>query len=83
MSFLIEFVNFLIESFVDIGNIIFGLLPDSPFKNIDKALDKTFLGYINWVLPIGEIIEILTIWAAAVAIYYTVSNILRVIKSIE
>lgn len=83
MGILIDFANFLIKSFVSISNIIFSLLPDSPFKRLNEALDQTFLGYINWVLPISEMIEILVLWAAAVAIYYTVSNILRLIKSIE
>lgn len=83
MSFLIDFANFLIEQFVNISNIIFGILPDSPFKNLNNTLDKTFLGYINWILPISEMLEILVLWAAAIAIYYTVSNILRLIKSIE
>lgn len=83
MGFLIDFVNLLIEKFVSVSNIIFGILPDSPFKNLSNQLDKTFLGYINWVLPVAEMIEILALWAAAVAIYYTVSNILRLVKSIE
>lgn len=83
MGILIDFVNLLIEKFVSISNIIFGILPDSPFKSLNAALDKTFLGYINWILPISEMIELLVLWAAAIAIYYTVSNILRIIKSIE
>lgn len=83
MSFLIDFVNFLIKSLVNIANVIFSILPDSPFKSLNSALDQTFLGYINWILPITEMIEILLLWTASIAIYYTVSNILRVIKSIE
>lgn len=83
MGILIDFVNLLIEKFVSISNIIFGILPDSPFKNLNASLDQTFLGYINWILPISEMIELLVLWAAAIAIYYTVSNILRIIKSIE
>lgn len=83
MSILIDFVNFLIKSLVNIANVLFSILPDSPFKNLNSNLDSTFLGYINWVLPISEIIEISVLWVASIAIYYTVSNILRVIKSIE
>lgn len=83
MGILIDFVNLLIKQFVNVSNLIFGILPDSPFKSLNNSLDKTFLGYINWILPISEMLEILVLWAAAIAIYYTVSNILRLIKSIE
>lgn len=83
MSILIDFGNFLIKSFVNIANLLFSILPNSPFKNLNSSLDSTFLGYINWILPISEIIEISILWVGCIAIYYTVSNILRIIKSIE
>lgn len=51
--------------------IVISLLPTSPFTGFAYLVQQLpFLGYLNWFIPIPEIIVILEAWLAIVAIYY-------------
>lgn len=63
--------------------LIFFLLPDSPFKNIDNSPIVEFLGYLNYLIPIPEILGILTLWCSAIGVFYIVQIALRWIKAID
>lgn len=73
----IEFLGFTLSG-------LFSLLPKSPFSNIaDSIRDVPFLGYLNFIIPIGEIIAILSLWLVAIALWYMYQIVLRWIKAIE
>lgn len=60
-------------------------LPVSPFKRFLANWDgfnviRRFLSYVNWFVPISTLLDILTIWLAAIAVFYAVMAILRWIK---
>lgn len=51
--------------------VVISLLPSSPFTGFNYLVQQLpFLGYLNWFIPIPEIIVILEAWLAIVAIYY-------------
>lgn len=83
MTFVVKFINFVCNLFVDFINSIINLLPDSPFSDIKIFIDSTYLGYLNWIFPISEIItlvgSIITIYLSYVAI----SFLLRFLKVIR
>jgi len=73
-------INTLIQTLAWIANAALQLLPDTPF-NIDiTGIGSTALGVLNWVMPVGVIIGILAAWVAAIAIWYLVRILLRIVK---
>ena len=61
-----------------VAGILFALLPVSPFQSLVAEIGEIpYLGYISWVLPVGKMLKVLTIWATAVGAFYGISWILR------
>lgn len=83
LGILITAFNGFIKLLAKALNIIFFMLPDSPFKNIDNSPIVEFLGYLNYLIPIPEILGVLTLWCTAIGIYYLVQIALRWIKVID
>lgn len=55
-----------------------GMLPLSPFTEVIESLEQLpFLGYLNWFIPVGTILNIFSLWLAAYGTYLTISIILR------
>lgn len=44
-----------------------GLLPDSPFADAFQVTQQMSLGigWLNWLMPIGEMLVIMSLWIAA------------------
>lgn len=60
------------------------LLPDSPFQTITLSqTSSNVLGYINYFVPVGQIVAFLSLFTAATAIWYGVRWILRFSKFVE
>jgi len=60
------------------------LLPDSPFVAITKDADiQQVLGWLNWFIPVSQMVAILEVWLVAVALFYVYQMILRFAKVIE
>lgn len=76
-------INFLISCIGKILNVIFSILPPSPFNIIDNSPIAEYLGYINYFVPFDEAINILQVWIVAVGIYYIYQVALRWIKAIN
>lgn len=67
-----------------IGEVIFSLLPDSPFTSfLDAMQTQDWLRWLNWLIPIGTFISIGTAWLTCVSVYYLYSMILRYIRAVE
>lgn len=59
------------------------ILPDSPFQKFLAAIGEIpGLGYLNYFVPVSEMVVILESWVAAIAIFYIYQLILRWIKLI-
>lgn len=63
------------------------LLPESPFANLSlsKFPDAfgNVMGWINYFVPIGQMLLIMTTYLTAVMIWYTVRWILRLTQYID
>ena len=77
LGMVITCINGIISLVGKALGLIFILLPDSPFSVIDNSPIIEFIGYINYLIPVAEIIGIMTLWCSAVALYYIVSIALR------
>lgn len=64
--------------------VVLVLLPVSPFtafiQDTSSISDVVNLGYINWIIPVKQIIAVGEAWLAAIAIYYMYEYIMRFIK---
>ena len=62
---------------------ILAMLPNSPFKDVIEDLEAvSWLGYVNWFIPIGTLLKIGTAWTAAIAVFYAYQLILRWAKAV-
>lgn len=76
-----DFMKEILDKFL---NILTALLPVSPFAGIIDNLEALpYLGYINWFIPVGEMVSIAVTWVTAIGIYYLYSVIARWVKLIS
>jgi hypothetical protein len=61
---------------------VVNLLPNSPFQSIDNSAVNTFMGGLNWILPLDKIVAELQAWLACVLIFYAYQIILRWVRAI-
>ena len=48
-------------------SVVLALLPSSPFVGFVNLMNRVpFLQYVNWFIPIGEIIAVAELWLVAV-----------------
>lgn len=57
--------------------IILAILPASPFLQFIVGVESNALPYLNWFIPIGRCLTVMTVWWTAVITYYAISWILR------
>ena len=79
MQWLIDAVNWLFQEIGDVGETVTGWLPPSPLQwtlNIDNEV----LAWVNWLIPVGEMVVIAQGWLAAIGIWYVVRVVLHWLK---
>lgn len=83
-SFFINLINSLIRGLGSVLNLMFSLLPNSPFNYVvNSSVISPYLGYINYFVPVAEILAILEAWCVAIGTYYIIQIVLRWVKAIE
>ena len=61
-----------------IAGVLLSWLPDSPFTDvIDSIQASSWLGYVNWFIPVGTLMSIGATWTAAIAVFYVYQMALR------
>lgn len=70
-----------LANYTEIGKF----LPISPFQRFFASWDgwetiARFMKYVNWFVPIGTMLQILTLWGAAIGVFYAIMAILRWVK---
>lgn len=67
--------------FVVFGSFVISMLPESPFSSIISALASIpYLQYVNWFVPVSEMLVVLEVWLAAVSAYILISMVARWVK---
>lgn len=65
------------------GGWLESVLPTSPFHQfITQIEDTQALHVLNWFIPVGQILNVLSAWLIAIGLFYLYSIILRWIKAI-
>lgn len=77
MAYIMELLNSLAAAAL-------AFLPDSPFTDfIDGIGEIPYIGYLNYFLPISDFIVLLSVWGAAVSVFYICSALLRFVNAID
>lgn len=80
-----EIVSFSFDSILPffgiISSFVINLLPSSPFRAyIDQIGTIPYLKYLNWFVPVPEIIVVFQTWLTCYAIILSYKVLLRYIK---
>lgn len=79
---LVWLINQIIKALGSIGKAMVNILPPSPFLAV-QSIEIPYIKYLNWIIPVDEIIVITMYWLGAIATYYVVQVILRWVKVIR
>ena len=78
---MIDFMSTLLDKFLE---WVLALLPTSPFTEfINACSDIPYLGWLNWFIPVGQMIAIGEAWLVAIGLFYMYSIVLRWIRAID
>lgn len=81
-SWLVKLVNGFIKLLAKVLDLLFIVLPGSPFEFIyENDVIVDYLGYINWLVPVGVLISIVELWLVAIGTFYLVQIPLRWAKA--
>ena len=59
-------------------SFVLALLPMSPFVGFEYLLDEIpYLNFVNWFLPISEMLVFLESWLVVVTVYYGILYLLN------
>lgn len=65
-------------------SMLLSVFPKSPFREtIEQFASLPYLGYLNWFIPVGEMVAIGMLWLTAIGLYYLYSVIARWVKLIS
>lgn len=66
---------------------VINLLPESPFRSLIESFNDSaihqILCYVNYILPIGQMLGVFSLWLAGVGIYYVYQLIFRWVKVVD
>ena len=82
-DFFIGLINHIISGLGTALTVLVGILPNSPIQAIDNSAISQYLGCINWIIPVSDMLAELSLFCAAVLIYYAIQIVLRWIKVVE
>ena len=59
------------------------VLPADPIRPFIDSLNLPYLGFLNWFVPIGTFINILSAWGAAITLWYVWSSLARFLHMVD
>lgn len=79
-------IGFLLQGGVNLLVLVLGLLPTVDVSSLPLAVPQevsSVLGYLNWFIPIGDLITILTVWIGLVIAVNAVFFVMDIVKSVK
>ena len=78
-------MNTLSQTLINMAEAVLSIFPTDPIISYLSVPNEvqSFLGYLNFFIPIGTLVSITTAWLTGVAMYYLYQIVLRWIKVIE
>jgi hypothetical protein len=89
VGMLIDAANALIRAVGAMLAVVFDFLSFSPFRSVSQMIDNNvelhsqIFSFVNWVVPIAEIVYILEAWGVAVGLWYLISILLRWLRAVQ
>jgi len=84
MDVFIDVLNWFFEQLGDILEFIFGILPDSPFLEMEtEKPEGVELGYITWFIPFPTMLIHTGLFLVAVGLYYGFRILARWLKLVR
>lgn len=80
---MVTIANWLIDLIYTIIMGLLDILPDSPFRFTLDDTFKRYIGYVNYFIPVGTLVAILVSYTAAVAVWYGIRWVMRLIRYIQ
>lgn len=78
---MIEWLN---ELFARFGDSLQTVLPLSPFRSLIDSIDLSDgVSWLNWFIPVNEMLGVFTLWLVAYGTYLLYRIILRWIKAVS
>lgn len=69
--------------FNNLAEKILDVLPLSPFQDfISQFQSLPYLGWLNWLFPVGDCLVVMAAWLGAVGLFYLYSIVMRWVKMI-
>lgn len=70
-------IAFLVTLLTGLLSWLASVLPTSPFANLSLALSGVgnALGWLNWVIPVGQMVTLYGVWLVAAAVWQVVSYV--------
>lgn len=77
--------NWLLDFLSELAYTVLSILPDSPIQKISPDLSNfsEIMSWINYFIPIANLIAIMSTYLSAVLIYYAARWILRLTQYID
>lgn len=78
-------LGFLVGVLGAFYSLLSGVLPQSPFRALQIGADiDTALGWLNWVVPVGDMLSLMGLWLAAILTAFIVKSLIsRAFNSFE
>lgn len=81
---LVAVINAIVTVFCTFFDLVLNLLPTmSVSAPVSLDGESQFMGILNWFLPIGHIVNSITLYGTAMLLYFGVGPILRWIKVVK
>lgn len=77
-------LSLVVDFIVGFFGFLDGILPASPFREIINSWEGlgNGLGWLNWLVPVGLMLTILTAWLALMVIWFGIDVVVRRAKGI-
>lgn len=82
-NLLVDLFNAIIVAFCAIFSTIIELLPTVDASAPVSITDSDFLGFLNWFLPVGHMVQSLGLYITAMLLYFGIGPLLRWVKVIK
>jgi hypothetical protein len=82
-SWLQAFLQNCIDGLGSALQALLDLLPGSPFEALSNTDVQGYLAWLNWLVPLNNMVAVMELWTSAILIYYLYVIILRWIRAIQ
>lgn len=81
-----EVFDFFVGIFEKFKDLLYSVLPTSPLRQyiskFQNAIPEKYIQYLNWFVPVSEILGVFAAFLTVLVLYYMYSVIMRWIKLI-